>query len=137
MRAPTLPPANLGVSNIIVGEGGEKTRLQPPEEMGSDAGASSPAIEHRAYARVGLLGNPSDVYHGRTISFSLGNFWASVRLQPSEDLVFLPHPTHDLVQFTSLDHLVWLSRCFSSLSFFVFFLLVLFRKINFGLLFGE
>ncbi|KAK1311983.1 Glucuronokinase 1 [Acorus calamus] len=64
------------------------------------------AIEHRAYARVGLLGNPSDVYYGRTVSFSLGNFHASVRLEPSEDLVIKPHPTHDLVVFRSIDHLV-------------------------------
>ncbi|KAF9608923.1 hypothetical protein IFM89_012091 [Coptis chinensis] len=63
-------------------------------------------IEHKSYARVGLVGNPSDVYFGRTISFSLGNFWASVRLQPSDDLVIQPHPNHDLVRFNSLDHLV-------------------------------
>ncbi|KAL2529012.1 Glucuronokinase 1 [Forsythia ovata] len=63
-------------------------------------------IEHKAYARAGLLGNPSDVYYGRTMSFSIGNFWASVRLQPSKDLVILPHPTHDLVQFDSLPHMV-------------------------------
>ncbi|KAJ8650783.1 hypothetical protein MRB53_003806 [Persea americana] len=65
-----------------------------------------PFIEHVAYARVGLLGNPSDVYFGRTISFSLGNFSASVRLQPSDDLVIQPHPVHDLVRFDSIDHLV-------------------------------
>ncbi|XP_020597824.1 glucuronokinase 1-like isoform X2 [Phalaenopsis equestris] len=63
-------------------------------------------IEHRAYARVGLLGNPSDLYFGRTISFSIGNFWASVRLEPSENLVIRPHPKHDLVSFDSLRHLV-------------------------------
>ncbi|KAK6153102.1 hypothetical protein DH2020_012741 [Rehmannia glutinosa] len=71
--------------------------------MATDKGA---VIEHRAYARVGLLGNPSDVYNGRTISFSLGNFWASVRLEASENLSILPHPAHDLVQFDSLPHLV-------------------------------
>nr|XP_009772105.1 PREDICTED: glucuronokinase 1-like [Nicotiana sylvestris] len=63
-------------------------------------------IEHKSYARVGLLGNPSDVYYGKTLSFSLGNFWASVRLEPSEDLLIVPHPTHDLVQFNSITHLV-------------------------------
>ncbi|XP_050226040.1 glucuronokinase 1-like [Mercurialis annua] len=63
-------------------------------------------IEHKAYGRVGLLGNPSDVYYGRTLSFSLGNFWATVQLHPSHDLVIKPHPTHDLVQFSSLNHLV-------------------------------
>ncbi|KAK4409954.1 Glucuronokinase [Sesamum angolense] len=63
-------------------------------------------IEHRAYARIGFLGNPSDVYFGRTIAFSLGNFWASVKLEPSEKLLIVPHPTHDLVHFDSLTHLV-------------------------------
>jgi glucuronokinase len=63
-------------------------------------------IEHRAYARVGLVGNPSDVYYGRTISFGLANFWATARLMQSEDLVIEPHPHHDLVKFNSLDHLV-------------------------------
>jgi glucuronokinase len=34
----------------------------------------------RAYARAGLLGNPSDGYHGKTISFSVRNYWAEVVL---------------------------------------------------------
>ncbi len=34
----------------------------------------------RAYARAGLLGNPSDGYNGKTISFSIRNFWAEVVL---------------------------------------------------------
>ncbi|XP_078436330.1 glucuronokinase 1-like isoform X2 [Wolffia australiana] len=71
--------------------------------MESSSGA---VIEHKSYARVGLLGNPSDVYFGRTISFSIGNFWSSVRLQSSKDLIIRPHPLHDLVFFDSIDHLV-------------------------------
>ncbi|KAI5651164.1 hypothetical protein M9H77_37169 [Catharanthus roseus] len=71
-------------------------------EMAGEEGV----IKHKAYARVGLLGNPSDVYYGRTISFSLADFWASVRLNPSKDLRIVPHPIHDLVQFNSLSHLV-------------------------------
>ena len=35
---------------------------------------------NRAYARAGLLGNPSDGYHGKTISISVRNFWAEVVL---------------------------------------------------------
>ncbi|CAN4082387.1 unnamed protein product [Withania somnifera] len=66
----------------------------------------SAVIEHKSYARVGFLGNPSDIYFGNTISFSLGNFWASVRLEPSLDLVIVPHPSHDLVQFNSVSYLV-------------------------------
>ena len=34
----------------------------------------------RAYARAGLLGNPSDGYHGKTISISVRNYWAEVVL---------------------------------------------------------
>src|SRR6059058_2188766 len=37
-------------------------------------------VRKRAYARAGLLGNPSDGYHGRTISFSVRNYWAEVVL---------------------------------------------------------
>ncbi|CAG7881903.1 unnamed protein product [Brassica rapa] len=64
------------------------------------------AIEHRSFARIGFLGNPSDVYFGRTISFTIGNFWASVKLEPSEHVIIKPHQFHDLVQFNSLDHLL-------------------------------
>ncbi|XWS30415.1 hypothetical protein CRYUN_Cryun24cG0115700 [Craigia yunnanensis] len=76
------------------------------DQINSTEAGVSGVIEHKAYARVGLLGNPSDVYFGKTLSFSLGNFWASVKLEPSHHLVIKPHPTHDLVQFNSLDHLV-------------------------------
>jgi glucuronokinase len=34
----------------------------------------------RAYARAGLLGNPSDGYHGKTMSFTVRNYWAEVAL---------------------------------------------------------
>jgi len=34
----------------------------------------------RAYARAGLLGNPSDGYQGKTLSFSVRDYWAEVAL---------------------------------------------------------
>jgi glucuronokinase len=37
-------------------------------------------ILHRAYARCGLVGNPSDGFFGKTVSMSIGNFWAQVLL---------------------------------------------------------
>jgi len=40
-------------------------------------------IETRAYARAGLLGNPSDGYFGKTISVIVRNFGASITLWPS------------------------------------------------------
>ena len=37
-------------------------------------------IRRRAFARAGLIGNPSDGYHGKTISIIVRNFWAEVVL---------------------------------------------------------
>lgn len=44
-------------------------------------------IESRAYARAGLLGNPSDGYFGKTISISVKNFGAHISLYQSPELV--------------------------------------------------
>jgi glucuronokinase len=73
-------------------------------------------LERCAYARVGLLGNPSDVYNGKALSFTIADFSATVRLRPSPELLIQPHPHHDLVAFPSLPHLV--SSLLSSLFFF-------------------
>lgn len=43
-------------------------------------------IRKRAYARAGLLGNPSDGYHGKTISVLVPNFWAEVVLYEWDSL---------------------------------------------------
>src|SRR5512146_2978716 len=43
-------------------------------------------IETYGYARAGFLGNPSDGYYGKTISFSVRNFRARVLLYPSARL---------------------------------------------------
>ncbi len=81
-------------------------------------------ITERVHARVGLLGNPSDGYHGACktpihlclnaiscaktckhdagISFSLANFWAEVTLRPSLKLTFEMSPVHDLQEFEGL-----------------------------------
>ena len=37
-------------------------------------------IRRRAYARAGLAGNPSDGYHGKTLSMIVRNHWAEVTL---------------------------------------------------------
>ena len=44
-------------------------------------------IECRAYARAGLLGNPSDGYFGKTISIIVKNFGAIVSLYQTPELV--------------------------------------------------
>jgi glucuronokinase len=43
-------------------------------------------FESRAYARAGLLGNPSDGYFGKTISIIVRNFGAHVSLYESPEL---------------------------------------------------
>jgi glucuronokinase len=61
-------------------------------------------IETRAYARAGLLGNPSDGFFGKTISISVRNFGASISLYESPDLHIEPEP-QDGSTFRSIYHL--------------------------------
>ena len=42
-----------------------------------------PPIVTKSFARVGLVGNPSDGFYGRTISFLISNFYAQVCLTPN------------------------------------------------------
>ncbi len=59
-------------------------------------------ITAHAHARAGLVGNPSDGYFGKTISISIRNFRATVRLWESPHFEILP--THgDLARFDNVD----------------------------------
>ncbi len=62
-------------------------------------------IKAKAYPRVGLVGNPSDGYFGKTISFSFGNFSAEVVLYESPQLEILPS-SKDRSVFVSVRELV-------------------------------
>ena len=44
------------------------------------------AVEATAFARAGLIGNPSDGYFGKTISFTIRDFAAKV------PIIFLLYP---------------------------------------------
>jgi glucuronokinase len=59
---------------------------------------------NRAYARAGLVGNPSDGYHGKTISISVRNFWAEVVLY-EWDTVDIVLAEGDRAKFASVDDL--------------------------------
>jgi len=61
-------------------------------------------IETRAYARAGLLGNPSDGFFGKTISISVRNFGASISLYQSPELNIEPQ-AQDTNSFKSIYHL--------------------------------
>lgn len=62
-------------------------------------------ITSHAYARAGLVGNPSDGYFGKTISFVIRNFKATVTLWESPHFEIVP--THgDLAHFASVAEFV-------------------------------
>ncbi len=58
-------------------------------------------LRRRAYARAGLIGNPSDGYNGKTISLTLKNFWAEVILYEWED-VEIVQSQEDRSRFSSI-----------------------------------
>jgi glucuronokinase len=66
-------------------------------------------IETYAYARAGLLGNPSDGYYGRTIAFLVRDFRARVLLYPSARLEIKPSKA-DMPVFENLEDLYRTTR---------------------------
>jgi glucuronokinase len=62
-------------------------------------------LRHRAYARAGLVGNPSDGYHGKTVSIIIRNFSAEAVLYEWED-VELVRTDQDQLRFRSIHELV-------------------------------
>ncbi|CAN5347249.1 hypothetical protein BH23BAC1_BH23BAC1_08290 [soil metagenome] len=61
-------------------------------------------IESRAYARAGLLGNPSDGYFGKTISITVKNFGAHISLYQTPELR-IETQEQDLNVFRNIFHL--------------------------------
>ena len=55
------------------------------------------ATTGRAFARAGLLGNPSDGYGGKAIAMALGNFRAVATIAPSERLELVASDAHRVV----------------------------------------
>jgi len=63
-------------------------------------------IVHRCVgARVGLMGNPSDGFGGKTIATLVSDFYASMILWESPKLEIIPNPQFDPFRFDSLDGL--------------------------------
>jgi glucuronokinase len=61
-------------------------------------------IRKRAYARAGLLGNPSDGYNGKTISIIVRNFWAEVVMYEWESIEIV-QSSDDRARFSSVHDL--------------------------------
>lgn len=66
-------------------------------------------IETYGYARAGVLGNPSDGYFGKTLSFAMSNYRARVLLYPSGRLEIKPSKA-DLPVFEGLADLYRTTR---------------------------
>ena len=62
-------------------------------------------INTSAYSRVGLIGNPSDGYYGKTISIILKNFGAKVTIFESPKINIIPNE-RDVSSFGSMDELI-------------------------------
>ncbi len=62
-------------------------------------------IERETHARIGLMGNPSDGFYGKTISSCIGNFCAKITLTESQRLKIAPHRMLDPTEFASLREL--------------------------------
>jgi glucuronokinase len=70
--------------------------MAPPEECSS-----------RVYARVGLLGNPSDGMEGACVALAISNYSACVTLEQQEDgfVEIAANPEHDPAQFATIGEL--------------------------------
>jgi glucuronokinase len=66
-------------------------------------------IETFGFARAGMLGNPSDGYFGKTLSFAMSNWRARVIIYPSGRLEIKPSKA-DLPVFESLEDLYRVTR---------------------------
>lgn len=62
-------------------------------------------IKTESFARAGLLGNPSDGYFGKTVSFAFSNFSAQLELYESPEIEFRPADVDDST-FTTHDALL-------------------------------
>lgn len=73
--------------------------------------SGSTVIQATAFARAGLVGNPSDIFNGKVISLLFDHFRASVKLYETPHLTIVPG-FRDRNSFGSLTELVRYRRCF-------------------------
>ena len=55
----------------------------------------SGAVRAHAFARIGMMGNPSDGFHGKTVGTTVRNYWADAWMWPSDVIHLVPHPLYD------------------------------------------
>lgn len=69
-------------------------------------------ITKTCYARIGLLGNPSDGFYGATIASCITNYYATMRLHKSNQIRIVQHNYFDPYMFNNLYHLEATSRMY-------------------------
>ena len=70
-------------------------------------------IIYETPARIGLIGNPSDGFYGKTISLTIKNYSAIVTLIPNENsskIEIIPHKIFDPNKFENFDKCVELAE---------------------------
>jgi len=75
-------------ANVVptAGSSGVETTAAASNNIGGSSGGDGVVVE-RCPARIGLMGNPSDGFNGKTLSILVANFAATVTLTPSDALV--------------------------------------------------
>jgi glucuronokinase len=68
-----------------------------------------PVVEETICARIGIMGNPSDGFEGKTLAMTIHNFHATVTLRESKRLALVPHPQFDRNEFDGLQQLLYLT----------------------------
>ena len=63
------------------------------------------SVATKSFARAGFLGNPSDGYFGKTISFAFAEFGVDLYMEESSRLRFIPGEVDD-ASFDSMEQLV-------------------------------
>lgn len=99
MRVPThfkLVPRSSGLA--AYSECVEEFRQRSEEGLSADLSMTPcgpKVVTERTHSRVGLMGNPSDGFGGKTIALLCSNFWAEVTVRESTRLRLIPHPLND------------------------------------------
>lgn len=81
-------------------------------------------IISRCPARVGLLGNPSDGFNGKTLSFALANYYAEVIIQFNENINYfeiIPNNNSDKLKFNNINEYYDYTLINVNILFFIFF----------------
>lgn len=68
------------------------------------------SVCRRSWARVGLMGNPSDQLNGKSVALTVRNFGAEVTCFESEQVRLMAHPLYDPCVFGNLRDLLVVSK---------------------------